>query len=149
MDGYWKRPDTTEEAFRGGWLHTGDVAVKDEEGYLYIVDRTKDMIISGGFNIYPREVEDALMAHGAVASAAVIGVPDDKWGEAVKAFVVLKGGANVEAAALQAHVKDKRGAPWSPKSIDFVDHIPVTAVGKVDRKVLRAPYWQGRTRGVA
>jgi fatty-acyl-CoA synthase len=149
MDGYWKRPDMTEEAFRGGWLHTGDVAVKDEEGYLYIVDRTKDMIISGGFNIYPREVEDALMAHGAVASAAVIGVPDDKWGEAVKAFVVLKGGANVEAAALQAHVKDKRGAPWSPKSIDFVDHIPVTAVGKVDRKVLRAPYWQGRTRGVA
>jgi fatty-acyl-CoA synthase len=149
MDGYWKRPDMTEEAFRSGWLHTGDVAVKDEEGYLYIVDRTKDMIISGGFNIYPREVEDALMAHGAVASAAVIGVPDDKWGEAVKAFVVLKGGANVEAAALQAHVKDKRGAPWSPKSIDFVDQIPVTAVGKVDRKVLRAPYWQGRARGVA
>jgi len=149
MDGYWKRPEATAEAFRGGWLHTGDVAVKDAEGYLYIVDRTKDMIISGGFNIYPREVEDALMAHHAVASAAVIGVPDDKWGEAVKAFVVLKAGANNDAAELQAHVKQKRGAPWAPKTIDFVDAIPVTGLGKIDRKTLRAPYWEGRSRGVA
>jgi fatty-acyl-CoA synthase len=107
------------------------------------------MIISGGFNIYPREVEDALMAHHAVASAAVIGIPDDKWGEAVKAFVVLKPGATNDAAELQAHVKDKRGAPWSPKSIDFIDAIPVTGLGKIDRKALRAPYWEGRTRGVA
>ncbi len=149
MDGYWKRPEATEEAFRGGWLHTGDVAVRDEEGYLYIVDRTKDMIISGGFNIYPREVEDALMSHHAVALAAVIGVPDDKWGEAVKAFVVLKPGAGSDAAELQAHVKGKRGAPWSPKSIDFVETIAVTGLGKIDRKALRAPYWEGRTRGVA
>ncbi|MDB5566502.1 MAG: putative long-chain-fatty-acid--CoA ligase [Tardiphaga sp.] len=149
MDGYWKRPDATEEAFRGGWLHTGDVAVKDADGYFYIVDRTKDMIISGGFNIYPREVEDALMAHHAVASAAVIGIPDEKWGEAVKAFVVLKAGANNSAAELQAHVKDKRGAPWSPKTIDLIDAIPVTGLGKFDRKALRAPYWEGRTRGVA
>jgi fatty-acyl-CoA synthase len=149
MDGYWKRPEATAEALRGGWLHTGDVAVRDAEGYFYIVDRTKDMIISGGFNIYPREVEDALMAHPAVASAAVIGIPDDKWGEAVKAFVVLKPGANNSAAELQAHVKEKRGAPWSPKSIDFVDAIAVTGLGKVDRKALRAPYWEGRSRGVA
>jgi fatty-acyl-CoA synthase len=153
MDGYWKRPEATAEAFRGGWLHTGDVAVQDAEGYLYIVDRTKDMIISGGFNIYPREVEDALMAHHAVASAAVIGIPDDKWGEAVKAFVVLKSDAGHNAAELQSqlklHVKDKRGAPWSPKSIDFIDAIPVTGPGKIDRKALRAPYWQGRSRGVA
>jgi fatty-acyl-CoA synthase len=149
MDGYWKRPEATAEAFRGGWLHTGDVAVRDAEGYFHIVDRTKDMIISGGFNIYPREVEDALMAHRAVASAAVIGIPDDKWGEAVKAFVVLKPGADKDAAQLQAHVKDKRGAPWSPKSIDFIDAIPVTGLGKIDRKALRAPYWQGRGRGVA
>ncbi len=149
MNGYWKRPEATEEAFRGGWLHTGDVAVADAEGYLYIVDRTKDMIISGGFNIYPREVEDALMAHPAVASAAVIGVPDPKWGEAVKAFVVLKAGAEAGAAELQAHVKDRRGAPWSPKSIDFVADIPVTGLGKIDRKALRAPYWDGRMRGVA
>jgi fatty-acyl-CoA synthase len=154
MDGYWKRPEATAEAFRGGWLHTGDVAIRDTEGYLYIVDRTKDMIISGGFNIYPREVEDALMAHHAVASAAVIGIPDDKWGEAVKAFVVLKPGADHDAAQLQAqelqaHVKAKRGAPWSPKSIDFIDAIPVTGLGKIDRKALRAPYWEGRSRGVA
>jgi fatty-acyl-CoA synthase len=149
MDGYWKRPDANAETLKGGWLHTGDVAVKDEEGYFYIVDRTKDMIISGGFNIYPREVEDALMSHPSVASAAVIGIPDDKWGEAVKAFVVLKTGANNGAAELQAHVKDKRGAPWSPKTIDFVEVIPVTGLGKIDRKALRAPYWEGRKRGVA
>jgi len=149
MQGYWKRPDATEEALRGGWLHTGDVAVRDSEGYLYIVDRTKDMIISGGFNIYPREVEDALMSHEAVASAAVIGVPDAKWGEAVKAFVVLKEGAAADSATLQAHVKAKRGAPWSPKSIEFVAEIPVTGLGKIDRKVLRSPYWEGRGRGVA
>jgi fatty-acyl-CoA synthase len=149
MNGYWKRPDATEEAFRGGWLHTGDVAVKDEDGYYYIVDRTKDMIISGGFNIYPREVEDALMAHDAVAMAAVIGVPDDKWGEAVKAFVVVKSGAHVDEAALRAHVREKRGGPWAPKSIEFVAQIAVTGLGKVDRKALRAPYWQGRSRGVA
>jgi fatty-acyl-CoA synthase len=149
MAGYWQNPEASAATLRGGWLHTGDVAVKDADGYFYIVDRTKDMIISGGFNIYPREVEDALMAHPAVASAAVIGIPDDKWGEAVKAFVVLKAGANNDAAELQAHVKRQRGAPWSPKSIDFVSEIPVTGLGKIDRKALRAPYWEGRTRGVA
>ena len=149
MNGYWKRPDATEDAFRGGWLHTGDVAVQDEDGYYYIVDRTKDMIISGGFNIYPREVEDALMSHPAVASAAVIGVPDDKWGEAVKAFIVLKSGEKADFETLHTHVKGKRGGPWAPKSIDFVDAIAVTGLGKVDRKALRAPYWQGRSRSVA
>jgi len=149
MNGYWKRPEATEETFRGGWLHTGDVAVQDDDGYYYIVDRTKDMIISGGFNIYPREVEDALMSHPFVASAAVIGVPDDKWGESVKAFVVLKAGAAADFATLHAHVRDKRGGPWAPKSIDFVEVIAVTGLGKVDRKSLRAPYWGGRSRGVA
>ena len=148
MNGYWKRPDATDDAFRGGWLHTGDVAVQ-EDGYHYIVDRIKDMIISGGFNIYPREVEDALMSHPAVASAAVIGVPDDKWGEAVKAFIVLKRGAEADFETLHAHVKAKRGGPWAPKTIDFVDAIAVTGLGKVDRKALRAPYWQGRSRSVA
>jgi fatty-acyl-CoA synthase len=149
MSGYWKRPDATEDAFRGGWLHTGDVAVEDEDGYYYIVDRTKDMIISGGFNIYPREVEDALMSHPAVGSAAVIGVPDDKWGEAVKAFVVLKSGAPADFETLTADVKAKRGGPWAPKTIELVEAIAVTGLGKVDRKALRAPYWQGRSRSVA
>lgn len=149
MNGYWKLPEATEEAFRGGWLHTGDVAIRDQEGYLYIVDRTKDLIISGGFNIYPREVEDALMAHAVVASAAVIGVPDKKWGEAVKAFVVLKDGQSATAEELTEFVKSKRGAAWAPKSIEFVEELALTALGKVDRKKMRAPYWVGQTRGVA
>jgi fatty-acyl-CoA synthase len=149
MNGYWNRPDATQEAFRGGWLHTGDVAVQDEDGYYYIVDRLKDMIISGGINIYPREVEDALMSYPDVASAGVIGVPDDKWGEAVKAFVVLKSGAAANFETLHAHVRAKRGGPWAPKTIEFVETIAVTGLGKVDRKALRAPYWMGRSRGVA
>lgn len=148
MAGYWRQPELTEQAFHGGWLHTGDVARRDAEGFLHIVDRTKDMIISGGFNIYPREVEDALMAHPAVSLAGVIGVPDSKWGEAVKGFVTLRPGAVVEPADLQAHVKGLRGAPWSPKSIDIVAEMPLTGLGKVDRKALREPYWRGRTRGV-
>lgn len=148
MAGYWRQPELTEQAFHGGWLHTGDVARRDAEGFLHIVDRTKDMIISGGFNIYPREVEDALMAHPAVSLAGVIGIPDSKWGEAVKGFVTLRPGAAVEPADLQAHVKAVRGAPWSPKSIDIVADMPLTGLGKVDRKALREPYWRGRTRGV-
>jgi fatty-acyl-CoA synthase len=137
MDGYWKRPDATAEAFRGGWLHTGDVAKRSADGYLTIVDRTKDMIISGGFNIYPREVEDVLLAHLEVVSAAVIGVPHDKWGEAVTAYVVLRNGSSVDAATLKAHVRERRGPIWVPKEIYFVDLVPVTALGKVDRKALR------------
>jgi len=151
MNGYWRQPELTEQAFRGGWLHTGDVARKDADGFLHIVDRTKDMIISGGFNIYPREVEDALMAHPAVSLAGVIGVPDAKWGEAVKAFVTLRPGAEAAPglpAELQAHVKSRRGAPWSPKTIEILAEIPLTGLGKVDRKALREPYWRDRTRGV-
>lgn len=149
MDGYWNLPELTADAFRGGWLHTGDVATRDEEGFLYIVDRTKDMIISGGFNIYPREVEDALMAHPAVASAAVIGVPDKKWGEAVKAFVVLRDGACVDDAELALFVKNRRGAAWAPKTVEFVAELALTALGKIDRKAMRSPYWVDATRGVA
>jgi fatty-acyl-CoA synthase len=140
MDGYWKRPEATEEAFKGGWLHTGDVAKRSADGYLTIVDRTKDMIISGGFNVFPREVEDALLAHPDVANAAVIGVPHAKWGEAVVAYVARRKGATVDEAALKAHVKTVRGAIWSPKNVLFVDSIPVTAIGKIDRKALRVQY---------
>lgn len=137
MAGYWKQPDATSEVFAGGWLHTGDVAVRSAEGYLRIVDRTKDLIISGGFNIYPREVEDALLAHPAVHAAAVIGMPSDKWGEAVTAFVVPRSTEAVDAAMLQRHVREIRGPIWSPKSITFLDAIPLTALGKVDRQALR------------
>ena len=149
MDGYWKQPEATEEAFRGGWLHTGDVAVRDTEGYLTIVDRTKDMIISGGFNIYPREIEDALMSHAAVAGAAVIGVPDPKWGEAVTAFVTLRDADNAPLDDLKAHVRERRGAPWAPKTIEVVDSLPLTPVGKIDRKALRARYWADGGRNVS
>jgi fatty-acyl-CoA synthase len=137
MDGYWKSPQATEEAFAGGWLHTGDVAKRTADGYLTLVDRTKDLIISGGFNVYPREVEDALLAHADVAGAAVIGVPDAKWGEAVIAYVVRRERTAIDGSTLKAHVKAVRGAIWSPKEILFVDELPLTAVGKVDRKALR------------
>jgi fatty-acyl-CoA synthase len=149
MSGYWKRPDETESAFRGDWLHTGDVAVSDADGYLTIVDRTSDMIISGGFNVYPRETEDALLSHAAVSSAAVIGIPDPKWGETVKAFVVLRPGAECDEASLQAHVKQQRGTVWVPKSINFLDALPVTALGKIDRKLPREPYWRGKSRQIS
>jgi fatty-acyl-CoA synthase len=140
MDGYWKQPDATQEVFRGGWMHTGDVAKRSADGFLTIVDRTKDLIISGGFNVYPREVEDALMAHPQVANAAVIGIPDAKWGEAVTAYVVTRDGAVVDEATLKAHVKTVRGAIWAPKTITFLDNLPLTALGKLDRKALRAQH---------
>lgn len=152
MKGYKDMPDKTAETFAGDWLHTGDVGRFDEEGFLYIVDRTKDMIITGGFNVFPREVEDVISGHNAVAQVVVIGVPDEQWGEAVKAVVVVK--PNVEesdnlANELKALVKAAKGSVQSPKSIEFVDRIPLTAVGKPDKKAVRAKYWQGSGRGVA
>jgi len=148
MQGYWKQPDLTAGALDGGWLRTGDMAVRDEAGFLYIVDRKKEMIVSGGFNVFPREIEDVLSAHPAVAVAAVIGVPDDKWGEAVKALVVTKPGASVDPAELIALVRDRKGPVYAPKSVDLVDALPLTPVGKLDKKALRAPYWVGRARQV-
>ena len=149
MEGYWKKPEQTAEAFKGGWLHTGDIARADERGYLYIVDRKKDMIVSGGFNIFPREVEDVLSSHPDVAMAAVIGVPDAKWGEAVTALVVAKPGARPSAEVLTQLVKDRKGGTHAPKKIEIVDALPLTAVGKVDKKVLRAKYWAGQARQVS
>jgi acyl-CoA synthetase (AMP-forming)/AMP-acid ligase II len=148
MDGYWRRPEDTAEAFRHGWLHTGDMARRDAEGFLYIVDRAKDMVISGGFNVYPREVEDVLTEHPAVAMAAVIGVPDDKWGEAVKAVVVLKLGAQADADELIALVRQRKGPVQAPKSVDFADALPVTPLGKPDKKAIRARYWGDAARQV-
>ena len=151
MKGYKDMPEKTAEAFAGGWLHTGDVGKLDEDGFLYIVDRTKDMIVTGGFNVFPREVEDVLATHDAVAQVVVVGVPDEQWGEAVKAVVVPKPGSEGSdelAAELQALVKDKKGSVQAPKSVDFVAGIPLTPVGKPDKKAVKAQYWSDTERGV-
>ncbi len=146
MQGYWKQPELTASTLAGGWLHTGDVGIRDGDGLFYIVDRKKDMIVSGGFNVFPREIEDVLAGHPAVSMAAVIGVPDERWGEAVKALVVLRPEARVKAEELIALVREKKGRVYAPKSVDFVDSLPTTPVGKADKKVLRARYWAGRGR---
>ena len=146
-EGYWNKPEATRELLRDGWLHTGDMAHRDADGYFHIVDRKKDMIISGGFNIYPQELENVLAEHPAVSMAAIIGIPDGKWGEAVKAVVVTRPGHAVEAAELIALIREQKGPVMAPKTLEFVSSLPLTGVGKVDKKALRAPYWTGR-RGV-
>jgi fatty-acyl-CoA synthase len=148
MAGYHDLPEQTEQALHGGWLHTGDVASEDDEGFWTIVDRKKDMIVSGGFNVFPREVEDVLTTHPDVAAAAVLGVPDDKWGEAVKAVVVARPGATVDPDALIALVKERKGPVYTPKSVDVVDALPLTPVGKPDKVALRDRYWSGQARRV-
>jgi len=149
MRGYFGRPEETAATIVDGWVKTGDMARFDVDGYLYIVDRSKDMIVTGGFNVFPREVEDVLTTHPAVAAAGVIGVPDPQWGEAVKAVVVLRPGARVDAAELIALVREAKGPVQAPKSVDFVDALPVTGLGKPDKKALRARYWVGQQRAVA
>ncbi len=151
MQGYKDMPEQTAEALEGGWLHTGDVGRFDEDGFLYIVDRKKDMVVTGGFNVFPREVEDVITRHEAVAQVAVIGVPDEKWGEAVKAVVVLRpdvAPSDALSTEIIQMVKDAKGSVQAPKSIDYVDAIPLTAVGKPDKKAVRAQYWgEGRAVG--
>lgn len=153
MSGYLNSPEQTAEVFVDGWLHTSDMARADEQGRLYIVDRKKDMVVSGGFNVYPREVEDVLTTHPAVAMSAVIGVPDPKWGEAVKAVVVLRGGVAADPEQLHQEltqlVKDKKGAVHAPKIVEIAQTLPMTALGKIDKKALRAKDWAGQTRNVA
>jgi fatty-acyl-CoA synthase len=148
MQGYWNKPEETATALEGGWLHTGDIAREDEDGFYTIVDRKKDMIVSGGFNVFPREVEDVLSTHPAVANVAVIGVPDEKWGEAVKAVVVLRPDQSVDPEELMALVKDRKGAHHAPKTVDFAESIPLSPLGKPDKKALRAVYWGDTTRQV-
>ena len=133
MDSFLAEPDPRED----GWLRTGDIARRDDRGYLYIADRKKDMIITGGFNVYSREVEDALSEHPAVALAAVVGIPEPRWGEAVSAAVVLRPGCHVDPATLIAHVRSRKGAVQAPKLLIIVDELPRTALGKIDKKVLR------------
>ncbi|MCD2116129.1 MULTISPECIES: AMP-binding protein [Rhodococcus] len=140
MKGYLNKPEETAEALRGGWLHTGDVARADKNGFMTIVDRKKDMIVTGGFNVFPREIEDVISSHPAVASVAVVGVPDTKWGEAVKACVVLRDGQSVPVEELIEKVRAAKGSVHAPKSVDFLDALPLTPLGKLDKKALRASY---------
>jgi len=148
MEGYLKKPEITSETLKGGWLHTGDLAKMDEEGLLYIVDRKKDMIISGGFNVYPREIEDVLHEHPAVKDVSVIGIPHEKWGEEVKAIVVLHKDAKATEEELIKFVKEKKGSLVCPKTIDFWDAIPLTNLGKHNKKAIREKYWKGKKRKV-
>jgi len=148
MKGYWNKPDATKEAVRDGWMHTGDAAYRDKDGYFFIYDRVKDMIVTGGENVYPAEVENAVFGHPDVADVAVIGVPDEKWGEAVKAVVVLKPGASADEASIVAWAKERVANYKVPKSVDFVEAIPRNASGKILRRELRKPYWEGRERMV-
>jgi acyl-CoA synthetase (AMP-forming)/AMP-acid ligase II len=142
MLGYWNRPEDGAEATRGGWMHTGDAGYMDQEGYVYVVDRLKDMIISGGENVYSAEVENALAKHPAVAACAVIGVPDSEWGERVHALVVLKRGHSADPKAIREHCKSSIAAFKAPRSVDFVDALPVSSAGKVLKHELRKRYRQ-------
>ena len=137
MKGYWNMPEQTAEVLRDGWLYTGDVGYVDEEGYFYITDRKKDMLIKGGENIFPREVENVLMDHASVSEAAVIGIPDDKYGENIKAFVVLKPNQKTSDEELIAHCKDKLGSFKAPKTVQFMDVLPKNVMGKILKKELR------------
>ena len=149
MSGYWQLPRETADVLRGGWLHTGDLGSLDESGYLYVQDRLKDMIVTGGENVYPRAVEEVLYSHPAVADAAVIGVPDERWGETVKAVVVVRPGMTASAQDVMDFCAGKLGGFERPRSVDFVTALPRNASGKVLKRDLRQPYWAGRTRQVS
>jgi len=146
MTGYWNNSTATASVLREGWFHTGDLGVLDDHHFVFVVDRKKDMIISGGENIYSWEVEEALRSHPAVSEAAVIGVPDPQWGESVKAFVVIR--AEVSADDLIAHCRVAIAAYKKPKSVEFVEALPRSFNGKIDKKALRAPFWSKEARQV-
>ncbi len=146
--GYYNLPEATAEIRAHGWHHTGDVGYRDEDGFFYIVDRKKDMIITGGFNVYCAEVEACVMELPQVRECAVIGVPDEKWGEAVKAIVLLRGGETLNEAAIIAHCKTRLGGVKSPKSVEFWSEIPKTPAAKTDKKAIRKRYWEGADRAV-
>ncbi|NNM76463.1 AMP-binding protein [Sphingomonas sp. ID1715] len=150
MAGYHDEPELNAETITdGGWLRTRDIGRLDSDGYLTLVDRTSDMIVTGGYNVYPKEVEDMLLTHPAVSEAVVIGVPDQKWGEAVLAFVVLRAGAAAGVEALRGHCRERLARYKVPKEIRFIDAVPISAVGKPLRRALRDPFWAGMDRRVA
>jgi fatty-acyl-CoA synthase len=148
MKGYWNKADATAKSIKDGWFYTGDAGYFDADGFLFIHDRVKDMIVSGGENIYPAEVENAVFGHAAVADVAVIGVPDEKWGEAVKAIVVLKPGSTATAEEIIAWTRARIAGYKLPKSVDFIEALPRNPSGKILRRELREPYWAGKTRRV-
>jgi long-chain acyl-CoA synthetase len=148
MVGYWARPEATAEVMRGGWFHSGDAGYMDADGFIFIKDRVKDMIVSGSENVYPAEVEAVLAGHPDIVEIAVIGVPDAKWGETVKAVAVVRAGCVLTEAALIDWTRDKLAGFKRPRSADFVDALPRNASGKVLKRTLREPYWQGYDRRV-
>ncbi|SAL14936.1 AMP-dependent synthetase and ligase [Caballeronia choica] len=142
MLGYWNKPDATAEAIRNGWMHTGDGGYMDEDGFIFLVDRIKDMIVSGGENVYSAEVEKALASHPAIAQCAVIGVPHEKWGESVHAVIVLKPGAQTTLESVRSHCREQIAGYKCPVSVDFRETLPLSSVGKILKTELRAPYWK-------
>ncbi len=149
--GYWGLPEQTAETWRDGWMRTGDVAREDADGFWYIVDRTKDMIVTGGFNVFPREVEDVVAEHPAISQVGVIGTPHEKFGELVTAVVVLRDGAELTdevVTEIQALVKERKGSVQVPKQVIAVDALPLTGLGKPDKKALRATFWEGTGRNI-
>ncbi|SEQ47632.1 Acyl-CoA synthetase (AMP-forming)/AMP-acid ligase II [Solimonas aquatica] len=149
MQGYWKKEKETAAALRGGWMHTGDMGYMDSEGFVFVVDRLKDMIVTGGENVYSVEVENALVRHPALATCAVIGIPDPRWGEAVHAVVVLKAGASVSEDELRAHCHTLIANYKCPRSFQFVEALPLSGAGKVLKNKLREPFWQQHSRRVS
>jgi long-chain acyl-CoA synthetase len=137
MKGYYKRPEATAEAFRNGWFHSGDIGIMDEDGFLQIVDRKKDMILRGGYNVYPRELEEVLMTHEAVSLVAVLGVPDEKMGEEVKAYIVQKQGFNLTEEEMIGWCKTQFAAYKYPRQVEFRDELPVGSTGKILKRALR------------
>jgi fatty-acyl-CoA synthase len=148
MEGYFKQPEATAEVMRGGWFHSGDLAVRHPDGYIEIVDRAKDVIISGGENISSVEIEAILYEHPAVMEVAVVGVPDSTWGEVPKALVIVRPGHQTNEQALIAFCRDRMAHFKAPKSVEFVDGLPKTATGKIQKFALRETYWQGQARRV-
>jgi acyl-CoA synthetase (AMP-forming)/AMP-acid ligase II len=149
MKGYWNDPEATARALRGGWFHTGDMGFRDADGYVYIVDRKHDMIVTGGENVYPREIEEVLYRHPAVLEAAVIGVPSERWGETVKAIVVLREGQAASEGELIDFVREHLAHYKAPSSVEFSPSLPRNPSGKVLKTALRERFWQGHSRRVS
>jgi len=149
MQGYWNKPELTANALRDGWMHTGDGAYMDDDGFIFVVDRLKDMIVTGGENVYSAEVENALAQHPAVGASAIVGIPSEQWGEAVHAVVVLKPGAQAAAEQLIAHCHTLIAGYKCPRSVEFRDALPLSGAGKVLKTELRKPFWAGRQRNVS